>query len=245
MSRFRPWSLRPHLPLTLVWGLLFLGAPALRALPQVAIDSPQWQRYSDRDGITLYSCQVPGTGVVPCKAVMTIPASIAEISCVLEDVARRGDWISHYGGSALIDRASDYEQTEYLRVAMPWPVEDRSALVKVSISISDDQQTATVTGRSVSSAAAARYPELVRAEIYESTFQMRSVAGGTQVTALVFIDPKGSLPLWVVNLFTGGVSRQTLSGLRRQVAKHLYSSETLDAMHERIMDYRSLMPRPQ
>jgi hypothetical protein len=102
---------------------------------------------------------------------------------------------------------------------------------------------ATVTGRSVTCCASSEYPELVRAEIYESTFQMRTVEGGTEVTALVFIDPKGQLPLWVVNLFTGGVSRQTLNGLRRQVAKHLYSAETLQAMRERILDYRALMPQ--
>ncbi len=221
---------------------LFLCSGLAWAKPQVAIDSTAWHLDSTADGISLYSCAVPGTGVVPGKAVMIIPASIEEISCVLEDAPRRWDWISHFGGSELLERKNDYEQTEYLRVAMPWPVMDRSSLVRVTIAISDDQKMATVTARSVSCCARADLPELVRAEIYESTFQMRTVAGGTEVTALVFIDPKGSLPLWVVNLFTGGVSRQTLSGLRRQVAKRLYSEEVLAAMRERIYDYKALMP---
>lgn len=220
-------------------GLLLALALAaqLQALPKIPLDSPRWKMESMHGGICLYSCEVEGTGIVPFKSVMTIPASIEEISAVLEDAPRRWDWIARFGGSELVERKNDYEQTEYVRILMPWPFEDRSTLVRVRISVSDDQSTATIAASSVSCCARASLPELVRAEVNESSFQMRRVGGGTEVTALVFIDPKGNLPKWVVNLFTGGVSRRTLEGLCRQVQRHLYGKDVLEALHHRIQDY--------
>ena len=219
---------------------LLVQASLAWARPSVKVDSSAWRLASDHDGIALYSCQVEGTGIVPFKAVMRIPASIEEISVVLEDASRRGDWISHFGSSALLERKDDYEQTEYLRMAMPWPIADRTSVVRVRISVSKDQRTATIAGRSVEAAPTAAYPALVRALIYDSTFQMTRAAEGTEVTALIFIDPQGNLPKWAVNLFTGTVSRSTLAGLRRQVAKKLYSPEVIAAMRERILDYDAL-----
>jgi hypothetical protein len=220
-----------------LYAFLLLWPTAAAALPLQEAGSSPWALQSDRDGIALYSCRVPGTGIVPVKAVMTLPASIEEISAVLEDAPRRSEWIARFGGSALLERKSDYDQTEYLRMSLPWPFVDRSSLVRVRISVSPDRNTATIAARSVTCCARTGLPELVRAEIYESSFQMRKRPEGTEVTAVVFIDPQGQLPEWVVNLFTSKVSRKTLMGLRRQVAKGLYSPEALAAMHQRILRY--------
>ena len=64
---------------------------------------------------------------------MTIPASVEEVSAVLEDAPRRGQWIARFGSSALLERLNDYNQTEYLRMSMPWPFVDRTAIVRVRI----------------------------------------------------------------------------------------------------------------
>jgi hypothetical protein len=168
---------------------------------------------------------------------MTIPASIEEISAVLEDASRRKEWVARFGGSVLLEKKSDYEQIEWVRMSMPWPLSDRTARVRLLVSSSGDGKTVTVAGRSVRCCPRADLPEFVRAEIYESTFQMVRRRGQTEVTALAFVDPRGNLPQWVVNLFTGREARRTLEGLRRQAAKALYRPETLEAVRRRIRSY--------
>ena len=217
--------------------VLVLVAHAALARPRIAIDSPRWLLESRRDGISLYSARVEGTGIVPFKAVMTIPASIEEISAVLEDAPRRGEWVARFGGSTLLERRSDYEQVNYVRMTMPWPLTDRTARVRVAITVSDDLQTVVIAGRSVNCCGRPDLPEHVRAEIYESTFQMVRKPGGTEVTALAFVDPRGNLPSWVVNLFTGREARKTLEGLRRQVSRGLYAPATIEAFRRRISSY--------
>jgi len=223
--------------------LLLLAGIAARSLaqpqPRIALDAASWRLESSSGGIALYSSSVPGVSVVPFKAVMTIPGTIEEVSMVLEDLARRGEWISNFGESVLLERTNDYDQTEYLRVAMPWPARDRSALIRVRINVTDDLTQATIAAESVDAHPADTLPALVRSRVYASTFQMTQVADHVEVVALVFIDPRGSIPKWIVNFFTGRVAHATLTGLRRQVARRLYAPVQLTAMHQRMQAFRA------
>jgi hypothetical protein len=78
---------------------------------------------------------------------------------------------------------------------------------------------------------------LVRAQVHESTFHMTQKPGHVDVVALVFIDPCGWIPKWVVNYFASRVARSTCVGLRHQVGRNLYSAAQRNAMHERIQAY--------
>ena len=207
------------------------------------MDAPSWTLESTSNGVAIYSSHSLGTAIVPFKAVMTIPGTIEEVSTVLEDVPRRHEWIAHFGMSVVLARPNDYDQTEYLRVAMPWPVADRSALIRVRIGVSENQRSATIAAESVESHPADTLPLLVRAQVYTSTFQMTQVGDHVEVASLVFIDPRGRIPTWVVNYFTSRVARTTLEGLRRQVARELYPREKLDAMKRRIAGYAAFKDR--
>lgn len=206
--------------------------------PRIALDASSWHLESSSDGIDIFSSSVPGVSVVPFKAVMTIPGTIEEVSTVLEDIPRRGEWISNFGQSVLLERPNDYDQTEYLRVAVPWPASDRSALIRVRIAVSDDLRQATIAGESVDAHPADTLPKFVRSKVYASTFQMTQVGDHVEVVTLIFVDPRGSIPKWIVNLFTRGAARTTLSALRRQVARKLYPPSQLAAMHQRMQAFR-------
>jgi hypothetical protein len=207
--------------------------------PIITVDSPLWRRQSDSDGIVLYEADVQRGGVVPVKAEMTIPGTIEEISAVLEDIPRRGDWVMHFGESRLLERRNDYQQSEYLRMAMPWPVADRCTLVQVDISVSDDRRTASIAAHSIDCCLPAGAPDNVRAKVYASTFQMTQDGPQVRVVGLVFIDPEGALPKWAVNLYTRVVARHTLSHLRRQVGRKLYGPAVLADLTRRIQGYQA------
>ena len=210
---------------------------------RIGVDDPSWHLESSSDGISLYASSIPETKVVPLKAVMTIPGTIEEVALVLEDKSRRGEWISNFGQSVMLERPNDYDQTEYLRVDLPWPAEDRSAVVRVQVTVSDDLRRAVIAGESVETPLANRLPKLVRAQVHASTFQMTQLAGHVEVVALVFIDPCGSLPKWIVNYFTRRGARTTLAGLRRQVSRKLYAPSQVGAMRRRIEGYKAFAER--
>ena len=240
MPRLR---LSPFRPLAIACVALTLSAARAQTQYGIAVDDPSWRLESSYDGIALYSGSVPETRVVPLKAVMSIPGTIEEVSLVLEDISRRGDWISNFNQSVLLERTNDYDQTEYLRVNLPWPAENRTAVIRATITVSDDLRRATIAAQSVDSHLAHGLPKLVRAQVYVSKFQMTQVEGHVEVLALVFIDPRGEIPKWIVNYFSRRAARATLAGLRRQVARKLYSQAQLAAMHRRIEGFRAFRER--
>ncbi len=227
----------PALALVLIFGIATRSEA--QSQPFIAIDASSWHLESSSEGISIFSAAVPGVGIVPFKAVMTIPGTIEEVSMVLEDIPRRKEWIKNLGRSVLLERTNDYDQTEYLRVNVPWPGRDRSALIRVRISVSEDLAKATIAGVSVDSHPADTLPVLVRSKVYASTFQMTQVGNQVEIVTLIFVDPQGSIPKWIVNFFTRRVAHATLSGLRRQVARKLYTPAQLAAMHQRIHAYHA------
>ena len=232
-----PPILQPALAIVLALGI---AAPSAgQPQPHIAIDASSWHLESASEGISIFSATVPGVGIVPFKAVMTIPGTIEEVSMVLEDIPRRKEWIKNFGRSVLLERTNDYDQTEYLRVNVPWPGRDRSALIRVRISVSEDLAKATIAGVSVDSHPADTLPVLVRSKVYASTFQMTQAGDNVEIVTLIFVDPQGSIPKWIVNFFTRRVAHGTLIGLRRQVAKRLFSPAQLEAMHQRLHAFKS------
>lgn len=229
------------LPYAIAFANLVVAATPIetQSVPLIALNDPSWRLESSSDGIAIYSSSVPGISVVPFKATMTIPGTIEEVSMVLEDIPRRREWIRNFGRSVLLERTNDYDQIEYLHVDVPWPGRDRSALIRVRISVSEDRTRATIAGVSVGSHPADTLPVFVRSTIYASSFQMTQLRDHVEVVALIFVDPRGSIPKWIVNFFTRRVAHGTLNGLRRQVAKKLYSSGQISAMHQRIHAYHA------
>jgi len=223
--------------------LALVAGRTARAQHGLLVDDPAWRLESSADGIALYSGSVREAGVVPLKAVMSIPGTIDEVALVLVDIPRRREWISNFDESVLLERTNDYEQTEYLRVFVPWPAQNRTAVIRARVAVSDDLSRAVIAAQSVDSHLADRLPKLVRAQIHASTFQMTQVGNHVEVVALVFIDPCGSIPKWIVNHFSRRAARATLVGLRRQVARKLYSPAQLAAMHRRIQGYRAFRDR--
>lgn len=226
----------------LLAALLFLAwaGSTAHARLMIGVDDPSWRLESSSDGISLYRGSVKGSGVVPVKVVMSIPGTIEEVSLVLEDIPRRPQWIGNRTESVLLERTSDYDQTEYLKVDMPWPAADRSALIRAQIDVGLGGRRATIKAESIDEHPADTLARLVRATVHTSVFEMTQKEDHVDVVALVFIDPRGSIPKWIVNYFARKVARGTLSGLRRQVAKHLYSPAQVAGMRRRIFAFPAL-----
>ena len=215
------------------------SAGAAETATLLPVNDPGWRLQSSGGGVDLYGATISGSGVVPLKAMLTIPGTIEEVSLVLEDIGRREQWVGDRTESRLLERRSDYDRTEYVYVDLPWPVSDRTALFRAWVTVSDDRKTATITGESEESPQADKLPRQVRARIHTSIFRMTQLPGRVDIVVLAFVDPGGWMPKWIVNRFTGYVARSTFLGLRRQVARKLYTARQLAAMRQRILAYDS------
>jgi short-subunit dehydrogenase len=194
---------------------LTLGGTAAHADPE-----PRWENIRTEEGIVVSRKEVPGSPFVAFRGEGDVSAPLLRVGSVLVDVAREQEWMGNVADARILRRISDTEYHLYSHVSTPPTMSDRDFVTDVTISVDAARGTVVVRMRSIDDPAAPQ-TSYVRGELEESSFSLSSIDGGTRthVVAEIHCDPKGSVAGWLVNFFQKNWGYDTLSSLRRQVAK--------------------------
>lgn len=199
-------------------GLL---AGLLLTLVTSAAVAGEWELRSDRDGIAVYTADIPGQDLRAFRGVTTLNAPIRAVVAALADTANMPNWFFHMKSARELPMPGG-DTYRYLVISGIWPVSDRDAVVRVqAVRQNDGSVLMTASGM------ADKYPPqgcCVRIPRMESSWLV--VPQGpdrTQVTLSTKSDPGGALPLWIANLVANDMPRKTLVALAREVKKPAYA----------------------
>jgi hypothetical protein len=197
----------------LTW--LVLLAPAL---PALAADA-DWKLLEDKDGFTLFERKVQGSDIVAMKFRGTIDAPVWKVASVMTDQARGKEWVDRLDEMKLVRRISPTEYLEYSLIQTPFILKNRDFAIHVKLDVDGKRKSFVMHTQPVVDP---KIPatDAVRAEVH-STYAFHATAGGrkTAVDVEIHVDPKGSVPKWIVNLFQRKWPRQTFDGIQKQVSK--------------------------
>lgn len=198
----------------------FLAALFL-ALTTTAAAAADWQLQSSRDGIAVYTADVPGQDLRAFRGVTTLNAPIRSVVALLADTGNMPNWFFHMKSARELPAAAG-ETYRYLVIAGIWPVSDRDAVVRVSSAQqADGSMLLTAVGMPD------KYPVqscCVRIPRMESSWKVVALAPNrTEVTLTTSSHPGGALPLWIANLVANDMPRKTLSALAREVTRPAYA----------------------
>jgi hypothetical protein len=189
-----------------------------------------WNKIRESKGIVGYTRPTPKSSVDEMKGIGMVDASVAVIEALLRDVPSQTEYMYKCKEASLSNtpelKSSADSVYIYNVTSMPFPVNDRDAVVKADYTI--DKTTGTV---------------YVHVESVKSTYKMDNkkvrmplvvvdytlVPKGpdkTEVTYVALADPGGNLPAFVINLLTKNISVQTIAGIREMVAKDKYKNVT-------------------
>ncbi len=200
--------------------ILALAACAALAAER-SVPALDWKPVSDRNGIAIFKCAVPGTGIVGFRGVGIVSSPLLKVAHIITDPTRGTEWIDSLVESHVVRRVDDLNFIEYDRVGMP-PVimKDRDFVSHVSLAANPVARRITITFRSVDDTAAPPIRRYVRGDILVTKFTLAAVDDHrTQVDAEIVCDPKGYVPKWIVNWFQAGWPRTTMERLRVQSSK--------------------------
>jgi hypothetical protein len=198
--------------LAILTFILTLAAPAWAA-------DADWKLLEDKDDFKLYERRVQGSDIVAMKFRGTIDAPIWKVAAVMTDHARGKEWIDRVDEMRLVRRISPTEYIEYSLIITPFVLKNRDFAIRVKLDI-DPQKKSIVMHTESTEDPAVPTTDAVRAEV-KSTYAFHAKDGGrrTGVDVELHVDPKGSVPKWIVNLFQRKWPRQTFDGIQKQVAK--------------------------
>ena len=155
---------------------------------------------------------------------------LKRFSTFFSDVKHEIDWVDRLEENILISEdIKNFERVEFHSYGLPWPVWSRDIVFKIKLTrLKSD--TFLVTMKSVDDSLGPP-TKGVRAELHGSNFILRQTADGkTWVEVDIFIDPKGEVPAFLVNILQRYWPYNTIMGLRSQVknrsSKHLQAPPT-------------------
>ncbi len=161
----------------------------------------QWELRKDEDGIKVYRGTAPGSAFKAIKVECTLDGSLSNLANILSQVDLQKEWVFHSKTAYLLKRVTPYDLYYYAETAMPWPLVNRDAAVHLVLTKDSVQHTLIATGTSVPKYVPeekdkVRIPHsLVKWNVTEAA------QGKVHIIYTIEVDPGGSLPAWLVNMF--------------------------------------------
>lgn len=191
---------------SLLSALLFYIMPS-------AIAAEKWDLKKDDEGIKIYTRTVPNSPHKALRATFTMKGTLNILENILLDISKQTDWVYSTKTSSLVKRMGEHDLVYYSEKSMPWPVTNRDAVVRISITRSD-ATTMLVNAISV----VGTVPEkkgIVRVPFSKVSWEVKALNDNTlSVVYEALVDPGGSLPAWVVNMFSTKGPFETFKSVR-------------------------------
>jgi hypothetical protein len=184
-------------------------------------DGVAWEQQGDEDEIRWFVGGVSGSDFVAFKGAGTIDAPIAKVANVLIETSRHHEWVPHFGGMRVVRIVSKTEKIIYRHVTTPFVISDRDFVVAARIEKERPSGHLVLGFSSVEDPDAPPIDDRVRGTLHESGYRMWPIDAGarTMMIFTIHVDPMGTVPAWIVNLFQDGYAKATIENIRGQAAK--------------------------
>jgi hypothetical protein len=190
--------------------------------------APKWELFDEEDGVRCFRRDVAGTDIVALRGEGFVPASITRVASVIVNRGRAHEWIDRLARTKMLRKISETESIIWNHIKTPSPLQDRDFVFKAVLSTDPAKKKVILTYFSVTDPLAPPTDDYVRGHFKSGKFEMTMVertnkdgtkTKGTHVVAEVIVDPRGAVPKFLANMVQKSWPHQTITALRRQVAK--------------------------
>ncbi|HEY4060476.1 MAG TPA: START domain-containing protein [Puia sp.] len=196
---------------TLIVSLFFL--PCILSLPVKS----DWVFKKEKDGINLYSRHSDLSKFNDVRIEMDLPGTVAQLCAILRDVGKYPEWAYGTRASVLVKRVSANELIYYSEIGAPWPASDRDFYADLKINLSADSSTLHVMSAGMKD----YQPEkknFVRIPMSNGDWNISAKTGKLMhLQYTLQVDPGGSIPSWVLNIFSTKGPLETFGNLKKRL----------------------------
>ncbi len=183
------------------------GAPA-------PVESEDWQLVAEKDAIRLFSKPVAGSPIDAVRAQVVVASDLARVAGLLYATERRPEWDELCAEAYVHERIEDTHYLAYIHTQLPWPLDDRDAVARVTWSHDSASQHVVMRSEALAGVIPLHKD---RKRIVSATelWELRQLEGGrTRVTVSIEIDPAAPVPAWLVNRLSVESPHAMLDNLR-------------------------------
>ena len=167
-----------------------------------AICQYNWKLTKEKDGIKVYQSEVKHSKFKNIKVECTFEGTYDKLIAVLNNVTQQKDWVYNSKNSSILKRIGPDEFFYYTETYLPWPMSNRDAVVHLKINKDSLNRFLKISSVSV--------PDYIpekssKVRVPRSDISWYVTMPSAKTISIVYIfdaDPGGSVPAWMVNVFT-------------------------------------------
>lgn len=184
-----------------------------------AISQISWELAREKNGITVFTSKNASSKFKSIKVEVVLNGTLDKLVHLLSDAESNKDWIYNTHESYIIKRVSATETLSYTETSVPWPASNRDVPISMQLNLDSKTNTLKVIARGVPNA----IPEkkgVVRIPFFNSLWNVK-FDGKSKLYINYFLemDPGGSVPAWITNLFIAKGPYETFSSLASILSK--------------------------
>lgn len=188
-------------------------------LGSVAFGQKSWSLVKNSDWIKIYQSDMDRSNYKRVKVECTLDGTFDKLLQVLNNVANHKNWIYNTRNAYIIKRINPNEYYYYTETALPWPMQNRDAVVRIRferdnlnrylkiVAVGEPDYLSYVNGK-------------VRVPRSANTWYVTSPEPGKLHIVYVFeADPGGSVPSWLVNTFINKGPYESFKNLAEELRR--------------------------
>ncbi|MGM0376197.1 MAG: START domain-containing protein [Bacteroidota bacterium] len=178
----------------------------------------EWQLKKDKNGIKVYAKEKEDMRFYMYKVVTKISVSPEVVYNQVVDFRENLKYMKVVDSLKILDHEKDRRYRNYMHFNMPWPVKNREMVMEMSVT--KDQDGIYLESNDLPEA----LPEnrdAIRMEDFKEKWSIEKGANPdeSQITVTGWVDPGGSIPAWVVDLFNANTPFRFISGILKELRK--------------------------
>jgi hypothetical protein len=201
-------------------------------------EAVEWELVKQKDGITVYTRSVEGSGFFAFKGETVVEGSVDALVAVLYDTPGAPAWLHQCRFGMTLEEVSFEENYIFQIYDLPFPASNREVVLHTHLSLAEGSavlETTEANGFCDSQPVErCRYVEevdLTRIEKSRGRYLFVTEENNrTRVVWQQYIEPGGYLPDWLVNALLVDIPFNSLSRLRELVKTEKYRSMTIQQL---------------
>lgn len=179
----------------------------------------KWQLVKEDPDLKVYTAVSGSGGFKSIKVDAVFEGSWDKFMAIVFDVESQPNWVYGTRQASILKKVSNQEILYYVDTDLPWPASDRDSVIRMRIKENRAGNILTIT----SEGEPRSYPlqkNKVRVPRYGAKWEVREVGKDKlSFSYLLQVDPGGSLPSWIVNLFVSKGPYETFRNLAQLLKK--------------------------
>lgn len=178
-----------------------------------------WVLKKDKDDIVIYTRESADSPLKEYRASAIIKSPLPDVFRFLTDLNYRPAWVIKCAGLEIIDTLEEGGILYHTSYDIPWPLSDRDLVVVADIFYDKENRKARLL-TNISDTEHPLQEGMVRMTRYKEDVFLEEIDSlHTEFKAEGFVDPGGSVPAWVVNMFLIDGIHDSVIRTRQEITK--------------------------